>query len=198
MGTIICLSYIIHNFNTTWISVRINLKIRAGFLARNVFTLYHLLNLSSRGFRLTNDQPIVNSILHTIGNEVFKKLAKVALKRPKFLKYTPVGTNFPKAAQYAALSQLTLMLEKKKVTPQLLPLSSHSWLYPYYHRTSIVITPTANRPHALMLLKLFNMVLAMWSYWPKKYRITAHYSVIRSQWRLLTFLNSYYFKVYNI
>lgn len=191
-------SYLIQNFYYQNSSLRMTIRVRSAILARNFHVIYILLSNSSKLFNiLSQSYPLYRYILK-IANLSFREIAKVLFTKVKLMRYTPIGVNFPLSARYQALKGLDLLLNGNDTPTQLLKLSDRSITNPYFMGTPIVITPVSKKPFAYTFYKFMRMTLNMWFYWPKKYSITTHYTDVVSGVTLLRFLNSYYFKVYNV
>jgi len=192
------MSYVIQNFQHGSHSTRMNLRSRSAFLVRNVLTIYTLLSSSSKAFNLPMSSVAFIRQVNHIGNKIFCKIAKVLFPKPKFLRYTPIGINYPLSAHREAIKGIDLLLEKKTLL-KVHSFPSNSFLRcPYPIGSPIAITPVAGKAFSLALYKLLRMSLQVWFYWPRSYRITTHYTPLNSQWLYLKFLNKYFFKVYNI
>jgi hypothetical protein len=194
----LCMSYLIQNFANTQYSTRLNLRSRSAFLFRNATAIYGLLSTSSKAFNLPATNIIFIRQLNHVGNYIFRKLIKVLFPKPKFLKHTPIGINYPTSAHRESLRIIDVLLSKK--LPSNLPnIRMGSFLRcPYFTGSQIAFTPIAGKAFFLALYKLLRMSLQMWFYWPRYYSITTHYTPLHSQWLFLKFLNKYFFKVYNI
>lgn len=97
------MSYLIQNSLFPSKSMKITLRIRASFLARNVAVIFTLLNVPTKAFSLS--YPLTKHNLHFLLNSsyLFTKFAKILFVTPKTFRYTPLGVNFPTSAQYRAL-----------------------------------------------------------------------------------------------
>ena len=192
------MSYLIQNFYHQNSSLRMTIRIRSAILARNFHVIYLLLSNSSKLFNTLSQSYSSSRHILKIANLSFRAVAKVLFTKIKFIRYTPVGVNFPLTARYRALMGLDHLLSNNGTPLQLLKLSDRLITNPYFTGTPIVITPVSKKPFVYTFYKFMRMSLNMWFYWPKKYNITTHYTNVVSGVILLRFLNSYYFKVYNI
>lgn len=195
------MSYLIQNLSYFQPTLRLNVRIKSAIIARNVYVIYNLLNNSAKilnTLAVTSYHAKLPKDAFMLINPVFSALMRVLFPKIKYLRYTPIGINFPQAARYKTLWELNMMLfEEAKFTPILLDYNRFS-LNPYFIGSPISITPVAKKPYSETLFKVTRMVLGLWFSWPRSYRLTTHYTNIYSQWYLLRFLNKYYFKLYHI
>jgi len=192
------LSYLIQNFSHPHHSLRMNVRNRSALLARNTSVICFLLSNASRASSLISRTGANLQGLIGLRNEAFKYFSNSLLIKSKYLKYTPIGVNFPVSAYYQTLLQIDQHLDKKSSPSPLLPLTVRSVTYPYFAGLPIAITPISKKPFSYTLYKFLRMSMSVWFYWPRKYGTDIHYTDIQGQWYLLRFLNSYYFRVYNI
>ncbi len=192
------MSYIIQNFYYPNNSLRTTIRVRSAFIARNFQIIYALLSNSSKLFNILSQSYSSTRHVLKIANSSFKAIAKVLLPGLKYMRYTPIGLNFPMTAQYRALIGLEDLINGFKTPEKLLELTDRHLVNPYFIVTSIVITPVSKKMFAYAFYKFMRMILSLWFYWPKKYHITTHYTHVNSGLTLVRFLNNYYFKVYNI
>lgn len=193
------MSYLIQNFTYTNHFIRSNLRVRTSILARNFLLIFVLFSNSSKLFNMNAQTYVHARQVLKIWNISFKALAKVLFPKLKFLRYTPIGINFPRSAHYRTLKSLNDLLHHEVKSPTLmLPLSTHAVTYPYYTGSPIAITPIAKKPFSYAMYKFLRMSLNLWFSWPKQYKLSLHYTSLNNQWLFLRFLNKYYFKVYNV
>ena len=193
------MSYLIQNSVYPAHSIKISLRVRASFLARNVGVIYTLLSAYTKAFNLP--YPVTQHNLHVLvrASYLFSKFAKVLFKPTKFLRYTPVGINFPSSAHYRALANLgSLLAADDKFMPFANPRTDSYFSYPYYARSWVAITPITKKPFSLALHKFLRMNLDMWFYWPRAFKISSNFTDINSSWVFSRFLNKYFFRVYTI
>lgn len=153
------MSYVIQNFQHGSHSTRMNLRSRSAFLVRNVLTIYTLLSSSSKAFNLPMSSVAFIRQVNHIGNKIFCKIAKVLFPKPKFLRYTPIGINYPLSAHREAIKGIDLLLEKKTLL-KVHSFPSNSFLRcPYPIGSPIAITPVAGKAFSLALYKLLRMSL---------------------------------------
>ena len=156
------MSYLIQNSVYPAHSLKISLRVRASFLARNVSVIYMLLSTYTKAFNLP--YPVSQHNLHFLVNapHFFSKFAKVLFKPTKFLRYTPIGINFPISAHYRALANLDSLLASDDKFIPFANLTPHShFSYPYYSRSHVAITPVTKKPFSLALHKFLRMNLSM-------------------------------------
>ena len=192
------LSYVIQNFSYQTNSLRLNVRIRASIILRNFAVIYTLLLNSTKALSSLSITLSTRRQVYTMINGSFKALTRVVFPKVKYLKYVPIGLNFPLSARYTTLSSIDNMITREKA-PRLFPLlQSREYLCPYFTGIPLIITPVANRPYSLALYKFLRLSLNNWIQWPRQYRIYSHYTNLNTYWYLLRFLNKYYFKIYNI
>jgi len=66
-----------------------------------------MLNLTSSSYKYLRQ-------LRYLGEKLFVQLAKTLFPKPKFIKYTPLGVNFPMSAHRESLRCIDLALEGKQ------------------------------------------------------------------------------------
>lgn len=193
------MNYVIQNFSPVYSSIRLNLRIRAAWLARNFYVVYTLIMSNYKGFVINPAMGFAAKTLFLLGHGAFRQLSKVLFSNTKRFKYIPIGSNFPVSAQRFAVSSITSLLTVNSSRPRLvLPVTSEAFTNPYFQGSHIAITPVANKPFAAAIFKFLRMSLATWFSWPRAFVLSTHYTHITQAWRLLKFLNKYFFKVYGI
>lgn len=175
------MSYLIQNSVYPAHSIKISLRVRGAFLARNAGAIYALLGVATKAFNLP--YPITQHNLYLLVNAsyFFSKFAKVLFKPTKFLRYTPIGINFPISAHYRALANLdSLLVSDGKFMPVVNPTRGSYFSYPYYSRSQIAITPVTKKPFSLALHKFLRMNLNVWFYWPRAFKVSSNFTDINS------------------
>ena len=128
----------------------------------------------------------------------FSRIHAVLFPNPKFLKFIPFGINFPKSAQFRALSELNMKYLGVKTSYSFPEISTNAFAYPYFSRPQIVITNISRKPFNLALYKFLRLSLNLWFSWPRGYKTNLNYTSLEKSWILLLFLNKYFFKVYSV
>ena len=159
--TTTALSYLIQNFTYPHHSLRMNVRNRSAILARNTSVICFLLSNASRASCLisrvgTNLQGLIG-----LRNEAFKYFSNSLLIKSKYLKYTPIGVNFPVSAYYQTLLQINLHLDERLAPIPLLLLTPRSLTYPYFAGLPIAITPISKKPFAYALYKFLRMSMSV-------------------------------------
>ena len=192
------MSYVIQNFYYPTNSLRSTTSSRAAIIVRNFGLIHALFSNSTKVFNMLATTGKSPRFSHLVTDLYFNAFAKAVFRKPSFMKYTPIGTNFPLSAQYNALYGINNLLSTKKSIKIFLPLPNNYFKMPYFEGYRVAITPISKKPLSYAVYKFLRLTLSMWIYWPKKYKITANFTLIHSSWHLLKFLNKYFFKVYNI
>ena len=175
-----------------------SLRTRSAFLARNISVINSLLNSSALALSLQsfNYRYTLNVLVNM--SYFFAQFTKVLFPKTKFLKYVPIGVNFPMAGHYKGMYDLTLLLHGHSVKKVLSRIPNTAFKYPYFARHRIALTPVAKKPYSLALYKFLRMTLNLWFVWPRAYKLTSHFTDISTSWLLVKFLSKYFFKVYSI
>lgn len=192
------MSYLIQNFYYPTHTVRATHRSRSVIIARNFGLIYSLFSKSTKAFNILATTYKPTKYIYAFSLTQFNAIAKVVFSKISNLKYTPAGTNFPLSAQYRAISNINNLLTRTKPISICLGLSDNYFKMPYYEGYRIAITPISKKPMTYAVYKFLRLNLSMWSYWPRKYKVTANLTNLHSCWYLLTFLNKDFFKVYNI
>lgn len=192
------MSYLIQNFGYQHYILRVNWKVRALNLIRNYSTIYALLNSHALVLPQNVQTWQFSKLFLTTHNFYFTRFYYALFPKVKEVKHSPIGVNFAKSAQFAALVKLDTLaqLPSSPVLPFRTPLSAR--LYPYAFGTPLVITPTAKSFYFNLLHRFFHMSLSIWFYVPSSYKFFVHYTYLAPRFRFLTFTNKYYFKVYHV
>ena len=192
------MSYLIQNFFSPSHSLKISLRVRTAFILRNLHVVFNLISNHTYAFSIPNQsytysyQTLFNSA------QYFSRVHTVLFPDPKFLKFIPFGINFPKSAQYKALSELNMKYSGVKTDYSFPNITTNAFLYPYFSRPQIVITNVSRKPFNLALHKFLRLSLNLWFTWPRGYKINSNYTSLSKSWTLLLFLNKYFFKVYSV
>ena len=192
------MSYVIQNFQQPVKSLRINVRIKASIILRNFAVIYSLLSDSTKFYNTFALTYVSRRQLMAMASVSFKALARVIFTKINYLRYTPVGLNFPLSARYNTLRNIDNLITRKEKPLNYLSLQARDFRCPYFTGIPIVITPIAKRPFSYTLYKFLRLSLSQWGQWPCQYRTAIHFTNVHSYWYLLTFLNKYYFKLYNI
>ena len=187
------MSYLIQNIIRVNYTLRLNLRIRATFLFRNYFTIYCLIypHTSTLNTYSTNVENLFFWL--KIGRYLFARFAKILCLSFKYLKQVTFGLSFPKSAHYLLLYYIDNLFFKT-IFYYSLWTGKH---YLYNTTTQIVTAPQIRKSMKCFIYQIFNYWLNIWTQWSKLY--TSSYSFICTPcwWQLLSFTNSFYFKVYN-
>jgi len=175
-----------------------NVRNRSALLVRNTPLICLLLSDPSRAVRLISPAGANLRGLTALRNWAFCNIATALIIKPKYLKYTPIGINFPFSAHYETMSQVDNHLDMTARPVSLLPLTPYYITYPYFTGLIIAITPISKKPFSYALYKLLRMSMQLWFQWPRRYAITTHFTYIQSELNLLRFLNIYYFRIYSL
>lgn len=178
--------------------MRLTLRSRAAFLVRNSALIYTFLLSPIQSLNLSSSNYKYLRQLRYLGDKLFIQLSKTLFPKPKFIKYTPLGLNFPTSAHRQSMLYIDSALRGKYSTFWFAPVSQYTIKYPYFLGNSVAITPISKRPFSLTLYKFLRMNLDLWFSWPRVYMISTNYTNIKNSWLLLKFLNNYFFKVYNL
>ena len=192
------MSYLIQNFFSPSHSLKISLRVRTSFVVRNLNVIFNLLSNHTYAFNLPNKSYTYPQQIFFNSIHYFTRVSTVLFPSPKFLKFIPFGINFPKSAQYKALSELNMKYANVPTTYVFPPLTTSAFMYPYFSRPQIVITNISRKPFALALYKFLRLSLNLWFSWPRGYKINSNYTSLAKSWYMLLFLNKYFFKVYSI
>lgn len=192
------MSYLIQNFYRYHYSVRMTWRLHTAFLARNFASIYVLLSSSSKAFNLLRTGVSLTRPLSKLGEQSFRRLVVAALPRAKEIKHSPIGINFARSAHYVSLVEMDRMSNPSYKIRTFLPLSTHFITYPYFFGLPIIFTPVAKSQFLEVLYRFLRTSFAVWVRWPGKFKITSHYTNVYTELRLITFLNSYFIKVFNI
>lgn len=197
-STISFMSYLIQNLQQSHPSIRINLRVRTAFLARNIHVIYTLLTTGSLPWlfhKFTRSFSIHTALRF---KHLFSKSARVLLPKPKFLRFVPMGVNFPNSAYYKTITGIERLVTGYRCTTELHSIPKHRIKYPYFTPHKVAITPVTNRAVFKALYKFLHMSLNLWCVWPRLYNLTAHFTPIGGNLLLVKFLSKYFFKVYSI
>lgn len=192
------MSYLIQNFFSPSHSLKISLRVRTAFVVRNLHVVFNLISNHTHAF--TIPQQTYTYSYKTFFNSVhyFSRIHAVLFPNPKFLKFIPFGINFPKSAQFRALSELNMKYLGVKTSYSFPEISTNAFAYPYFSRPQIVITNISRKPFNLALYKFLRLSLNLWFSWPRGYKTNLNYTSLEKSWILLLFLNKYFFKVYSV
>ena len=156
------MSYLIQNVHQSQPSIRVNLRVRTGFVARNAHVIYTLLNSAVtlsllRDFR---NSYILRNLLYF--RRLFSRFTTVVLPLTKFVKYVPMGVNFPSSAQYRAIAIIHNLLRGVKSSTTLSSIPKLRFKYPYFTPHRIALTPVAGLSFFTALYKLLRVTLNLW------------------------------------
>lgn len=192
------MSYVIQNFYYPTNSLRSTIRSRAAIIVRNFGLIYALFSNSTRAFNIMATTGKSPRYPHLLVDYYFNAFAKAVFKKASLLSYTPIGVNFPLSAQYNALYGINKLIDRNEPAKTYLSIPNRYFKMPYYEGYRVAITPISKKPLSYAVYKFLRITLLMWAYWPKRYKITANFTLLHSSWHLLKFLNKYFFKVYNI
>jgi hypothetical protein len=175
-----------------------SLRVRSTFIARNTPVISLFIANSSYAVSLQRLNNFYYTSILTELHKFFNQFIKILYPRTGFLKYVPVGVNFPVSAHYQGLKSLYNVTTGETTLTNLSNIPNQLFKYPYYSRQKVAITPVSKKPFKLTLYKLLRMTFNMWFTWPRSYRILANFTDINSSWFMARFLSKYFFKVYSI
>ena len=155
------MSYVIQNFYYPTHSLRSTVRSRTVIIARNFHLIYSLFANTSKAFNILANTNKTARFVFKISDFRFNAMASVVFSKAKFLKYTPIGVNFPMSAHFRTLYNLNLLLEEKGYPDTCLGLSENAFDYPYYEGTQVVITPIAKKPMSLAMYKFLRSSLSL-------------------------------------
>jgi len=158
------LSYVIQNFYYPTHSLRSTVRSRTVVIARNFHLIYSLFAKSSKAYNILANTNSITRLAYSVGDSRLNAIARAVFSKVKFLKYSPIGVNFPMSAHYRTLFNINALLEKKRDPMPCLSLSSNAFDYPYYEGSQIVITPIAKKPMSYALYKFLRCSLSLWFY----------------------------------
>lgn len=170
-------------------------------LLRNVGMLLSLLKLPLHFGKAINPLWVCYKYQQFVGLYLFVKLRKVLIPHIHLFKYAPIGVNYPTSAHFRALACLETPLKLKWLwcTQPNDPNHLSSYLKSTYMGSSQVYLVTlTHKPVKVTLFKLLLMSMSCWFSWSRKYVLPSQCFTVSAHWYLLTFLNVYFFKIYNI
>lgn len=192
------MSYLIQNFAYPQYLIRTNWKTRTLTLIRNYATLFTL--FSSQTFLSYQNAQIwrLSVLFRNTQSSYFTRLYYVVFPQVKEIKHSPIGVNFARSAHFNSLVGVDSLFTLDDPSFFSLPTCTHTRLYPYAYGTPLAITPVAKSFYFNLLHRFFKMSLVVWFYMPSTHKFWVHYTYIVPRFRLLTFTNKYYFKIYHV
>ena len=154
------MSYVIQNFSYPIKSLRLNVRIKASIILRNFAVVYSLLSNSAKLYNTIALTHAPQRQLMAMSHGSFRALARVLFTKIKYLRYTPIGINFPLSARYNTLRGISSLITRKDKPLSYLPLQARDFTCPYFTGMPIVITPIAKRPYSYTLYKLLRLSLS--------------------------------------
>lgn len=195
------LSYLIQNFPLNEASLRINLRLKSVWMARNAATVISVLGPSIRNINLLNLNYTLATYKQLISPYLFSKLSKIIFPKTKSLKYAPIGLNFAKSVHHYGLRTATTALTSTNANPNSAILGRALVNYftsQYYYGSYVHLAMLSNKPMKLLIYKFLFSSLSCWFSWSKRLTVPLQCFAVLKNWRLVKFINLYYFKIYSI
>jgi hypothetical protein len=192
------MSYIIQNFIRPHYSTRMTHRVQTSTLVRNYALIYLLSFSTAQSFNINANSWRNWQWCLKLHADAFRAFPKAALPKTKLLKYTPIGVNYPKTAYYRTLVNIDQMLDGEHEGSQTLLLTPYYYQNPYFVKTTLAITFISNRTFTYQLYKFLRLVMDLWFYWPRKFKISTNFTWLTIPWYQFRFLNRYYFKIYAV
>ena len=192
------MSYVIQNFNTHAPALKTSTKVKASLLARNAVVIRSLIFTTSPSLTYLASTLGIYRPLHISATSYFTKLIPTLFASLRNVRYVPIGSNLPRTAYYATLKALTSNSTGRVYREPLSANPLRTLLNPYFTGVPVHTAPVTKKAFLGALHKLLQMSLSVWSGWSGQYRKTSSHFYIGSSYQPLRFLNSYYFKIYNL
>jgi hypothetical protein len=138
-----------------------SLRVRAAFVVRNIHVVYTLINLPSVIHDMQSFNKNYQIKVHISLSNFFNKIIRILFPSTKFLKFTPIGVNFPSSAHLRGIQNFHNLLSQSQPVNVLQRLPSNAFKYPYFTKHRIAITPIAKKPFSTALYKFLRMTLNM-------------------------------------
>ena len=183
------------------VSLRINLRLKSVLMARNALLIVSALGPSVKNTNLLNLNYTLAVYKQLISPYLFSKLPKIIFPKAKSLKYVPVGLNFVKSAHHyglrTALEPLTPT--NSYVNSDMLGKSlARYFTSQYYYGSYVHLAMLSNKPMKSLIYKFLFSSISCWFSWSKRLTIPLQCFSVSKNWRLVKFINLYYFKIYSI
>lgn len=191
------MNYLIQNFHSTYIPLKISLRLWSVILARNSFAIYSLIFFTTR-FNTPVSLTVSNYYFLKNSKYGFDNLLDTLFSSPRLLKFTPKGVNFASSAYFKALADINLLINNSKPSSGIPTEISSHFTYPYPVPSKIVMTPTAKKSFVLAFYKLLHMCMDTWFMWPRRYSALPFTTDVTNYWLMLLPLNKYFLKVYTL
>jgi hypothetical protein len=192
------MSYVIQNFRSPSLTLRMSLKLKSLLVLRNAHALYTLFWLFSKPSQLGTINYHSAAILQKLSLMSSKRLPVIVFPRTAMLKRTPIGVNFNSSAFWTALSTILSMFSKREPLLYVHSPIVSTITYPFPKSTSTVVMVPTSKALLTALHKFLLTSLSLWWVWPKNLKPGQLFINLHSYWFLLKFLNKYFYKVYNI
>jgi hypothetical protein len=192
------MSYLIQNTFSSAHTLKISLRVRSSFIARNAPTVYTCLYTNTEAFRIPSNPYSYSSLIMAHSLPFFTRFYNTLFPNPKFLRFIPFGINFPISAHYTAIQIIKNRFEGNTPLVVFPTYTQNTFNYPYFTRPQVAITNVSKSPFSLALHKLLRLSLSLWFVWPRGYKVNLNYTDITKSWLMLRFLNKYFFKVYSV
>lgn len=141
-------------------------------------------------------------ILSKYNSQEFQRLFHLTFPNPKFLKYTPLGTNFSKSAYFNSLRYshdlITKTITNTNDGNTFLRETQSSLTYPYSSNIVVVFTSISKNYLYDLLYRFLRLSLSVWFQWPRTYKTKVHHTFVTKNFWTIYFLNYYYYKTYNL
>ena len=193
------MSYLTQNFYSNGVVTKVTNKTRSLWAVRNAYAVY-MLGTSSLFYQLSLAQcPLLQFYCESIIGTKFNHFYQTVYRGIFRLRTQLLKTHFPVSAYYSSISGVESLILYRKA-PTYHPFFGEVDVFDsaYAKHAPAVKILHANRPYRLALWKFMNMLTLLWFQWPRRYFLTEQYVLATRNWRMLRFLNLYYFKVYNV
>ena len=170
-------------------------------MARNALVIVSALGPSIKNLNLLNLNYTLTTYKLLISPYLFSKLPKIIFPKAKSLKYVPTGLNFAKSVHHSGLRTALepLTPASTNVSSSILGRTLASYFTSqYYYGSYIHLAMLSNKPMKVLIYKFLFSSINCWFSWSKRLTIPLQCLVVPKNWRLVKFMNLYYFKIYSI
>ena len=192
------MSYLIQNFSIYRPYIRLNNSSFTAFLSKNIWLIYSYMRISYPTLLLCSLPLTYSTDMFIKFSHFFDNFVTSILLKPQFLRYAPLGTNFPSTSYHRALADLDLLFSNEVPALRFEVNTVYNFKYPYFSRPRIAITSVTQNEYLAIIYKFFYMTVNVWFLWPKSYSFYSNFTDISHNWVLIKFVTKYFFKVYSI